>query len=149
MSQASRYRFHEGSIDLPEGFQDRSTHIFVPADPDAPPLNLNIARDTLLSGETLTAYVGRQLGLLQKNLSGYRLLSRHDVSLGSSEALIGEQISATHKSSGRTVHQRQAAFTTSPGRVLIFSCSTARPLTGDDEAHWTQWLASYQNTSNN
>lgn len=40
----NRIRIHEGSIVLPNGFEDRTTNLFVPADTAAQP-NLSVARD--------------------------------------------------------------------------------------------------------
>ncbi|MBC8733281.1 DcrB-related protein [Paraburkholderia sp. UCT2] len=144
----SRYRIDEGSIDLPEGFEDRSTNIFVFGDPDRSPLNLNIARDTLDVGETLPAYVDRQIRKLEKILRGYRLQHRQAARLGSGDHVSeGEQIDATRKEGQQTIHQRQAAFLCAPRRALIFSGTSIRAFTGEQNALWSTWLASYQSSS--
>ncbi|CAN0628313.1 conserved protein of unknown function [Burkholderia multivorans] len=142
----SRYTIEEGSIALPNGFEDRSTTVFVLSDATLPPINFNITRDTLLPDETLAAYLDRQLVLLRKNLSGYTLTRRDPVTLGNGE-IAGEQFSATQKHGAQTIHQRQAAFIHQPGRVLVFSCTGVRPFGETQDAMWHDWLASFRASS--
>lgn len=77
----NRIRIHEGSITLPDGFEDRTTNLFVPADPANQP-NLSVARDWLKDGETLAPYVDRQLALLKSRLQGHKLIARQAERLG-------------------------------------------------------------------
>lgn len=77
----NRIRIHEGSIVLPNGFEDRTTNLFVPADTAAQP-NLSVARDWLKDGETLAPYIDRQIALLKSRLQGHRVLSRQTERLG-------------------------------------------------------------------
>ncbi|MDR5796400.1 DUF1795 domain-containing protein [Caballeronia sp. LZ008] len=140
-----RYHFEEGSIELPGGFHDRSTNIFVYGNTTPSPLNLNIARDVLLDGETLSAYVDRQVTMLTKNLHGYAMNQRAPAVLGAgSAATAGEQITSTYKSRTQTIHQRQAAFPQGDNVALIFSCSSIRRFDAEQNALWNQWLASFR-----
>lgn len=41
---------------------------------------------------------------------------------------MGEQIAATHKSGKTEVYQRQAGFIATPGKVLVFTLTSPRPL---------------------
>jgi hypothetical protein len=146
----TRYRIEEGSIELPQGFADRSTNIFVFGNTTPSPINLNVARDTLLDAETLPAYVNRQIALLQKNLRGYAIVRREVSTLGGGrDALTGEQISSTHKNGNTTIHQRQAAFLHAPQRALILSCTSVRAFDTTNEALWQEWLASFQPATHN
>ncbi|MEM5343157.1 DcrB-related protein [Paraburkholderia azotifigens] len=146
----TRYRIEEGSIALPDGFADRSTNIFVLGNTSPSPVNMNIARDTLLDTETLPAYVDRQIGLLKKNLRNYSVVRREATTLGAdSLSLSGEQVTSTHRNGSTTIHQRQAAFIHAPQRVLILSCSSVRPFDGTQETRWQQWLASFQPATHN
>jgi hypothetical protein len=145
MNNNTRYQIHEGSIDLPHGFQDRSTNIFMHGDPKQSRLNLNIARDTLEPDETLAMYIDRQIRLLEKNIKGYRLATRQAAQLGSgSDALAGECIEAARKEGGQTFYQRQAAFLCGPDRALILSATAPKPFTGELETLWAAWLASFR-----
>ncbi|KDB06074.1 hypothetical protein LIG30_4462 [Burkholderia sp. lig30] len=142
----SHYTFEEGSIALPDGFEDRTTNVFVLTNAALSPINFNITRDTLLPDEGLTAYLDRQLVLLRKNLPGYALTRREPVTLGNGE-ITGEQFSATQKHGAQTIHQRQAAFIHQPGRVLVFSCTGVRSFGEKQDAMWHDWLASFRASS--
>lgn len=151
-----RVVFTEGSVVLPPGYEDRSTNLLVPASPQAQP-NLSVARDWMKQGETLPAYVERQLGLLKSQLASHKLLARSAISLGRTdnasserpegpraEPLVGLRIDASYKNGKLLVYQRQAAFEIAPRRVLIFTASRANGFGDAFEQLWTAWLASYQ-----
>ncbi len=138
-----RIGLHEGSIGLPPGFEDRSANIFVPADTQNQP-NLSVARDWLGEGETLPAYVDRQLAQLKARLPSHKLLARAPERLGRHEpALAGERIEAQYKNGVQTVRQRQAAFLVAPRRVLIVTAASARPLDERFDILWRAWLDSF------
>lgn len=152
----ARVVFTEGSIVLPPGYEDRSTNLLVPASPQAQP-NLSVARDWMKQGETLPAYVERQLGLLKSQLASHKLLARSAVSLGrfdnasserpeglSEEPLVGLRIDASYKNGKLLVYQRQAAFEIAPRRVLIFTASRANGFGDAFEQLWADWLGSYR-----
>ena len=140
----ARVGLHEGSVGLPAGFDDRTTNIFVPADPQSQP-NLSIARDRLGEGETLAAYVDRQLGILKARMPGHKLLGRTDERLGLHEpALVGERIDAQYKNGAQVIRQRQAAFDIGNGRALVFTAATPRAPDERFETLWRTWLDSFQ-----
>lgn len=133
----------EGNIALPEGFEDRTANVFVPANTETSP-NLSIARDRLNAGEELSAYVTRQVALLKSRIPGHKVTRRGPARLGAEDgALDGEQIDAEYKNSGRTVYQRQAAFLIAPQRALIFSAASPVPLNEAFDSLWLGWLASF------
>ncbi|WP_323123584.1 DUF1795 domain-containing protein [Burkholderia alba] len=139
-----RIRFHEGSIALPAGFEDRTTNLFVPADLTAQP-NLSVARDWLKDGETLPEYVDRQLALLKSRLAGHKLIARDAERLGGDvDGLVGERIDATYRNGGRAVYQRQAAFVVAPRRALIFTASSPKGFDDAFNTFWRGWLDGYQ-----
>lgn len=140
----ARVGLHEGSVGLPAGFDDRTTNLFVPADPQNQP-NLSIARDRLGEGETLAAYVDRQLGILKARMPGHKLLGRTDERLGLHEpALVGERIDAQYKNGAQVIRQRQAAFDIGNGRALVFTAATPRAPDERFETLWRTWLDSFQ-----
>lgn len=111
----NRIRIHEGSIVLPNGFEDRTTNLFVPVDTAAQP-NLSVARDWLKDGEALAPYIDRQIALLKSRLQGHRVLSRQAERLGPEiDGLPGERIDAAYRNGPKTVFQRQGAFIVAPG----------------------------------
>ncbi len=149
-----RIVFTEGSVDLPAGYEDRSTNLLVPANTQTQP-NLSVARDWMKPDETLAAYVDRQLALLKSQLAGHRVLNRQAVRLGaapatdepadpSAAACVGERIDAHYRNGKLVIYQRQAAFEIAPSRVLVFSASQANGFGDAFERLWTDWLASYQ-----
>ena len=143
-AEPARVGMHEGSVCLPEGFEDRTANLFVPKDPQSQP-NLSIARDWLVQGETLAAYVDRQLGMLKARMPGHKLLARGEERLGQQEpALLGTRIDAQYKNGAQIVRQRQAAFDIGGGRLLVFSAATPRGFDEQFEALWRSWLDSYQ-----
>ncbi|MCH7268257.1 DUF1795 domain-containing protein [Burkholderia gladioli] len=140
----SRIRIHEGSITLPTGFEDWTTNLFVPADLAGQP-NLSVARDWLKDGEALAVYVDRQSALLKSRLQGYRLIARAAERLGAEDGgIAGERIDTAYRNGAKTVFQRQAAFVVAPGRVLIFTASSARSFGDTYNALWRDWLDSYR-----
>ena len=144
---ACRVAFDEGSIVLPPGYEDRTTNLFMPADPQTQ-ATLSIARDRLRPAETLDAYVDRQLALLQARLASHKLLARGPEWLGPRGdarelACEGRRIDASYKSGKLQVHQRQAAFLLDPARALIFTASAAQAFGPGLDRLWAEWLASY------
>ncbi|WEF32425.1 DUF1795 domain-containing protein [Pseudoduganella chitinolytica] len=144
----NRIGLHEGSVLLPAGFADRTTNMFVPAQPQSQP-NLSIARDWFAAGESLELYVDRQLGILKTRMPGHRLLAREPEKLGPAEArLAGERIDAQYKTGATIVRQRQGAFEIAPGRVLVFTAATPRAFDAQFEALWREWLDSFMPAPN-
>lgn len=144
-----QYRIQEGSFILPNTFADRTVNIFVPQNNEQGSPSLNISRDTLKPDENLTTYIDRQLTLMKKNLGQHRVLSRTPAQAGTgSDALAGEQITATHKSGKTEVYQRQAGFITEPGKVLVFTLTCQRPFDDSTDQIWNVWLAGFQPVKN-
>ncbi|MBR7977020.1 DUF1795 domain-containing protein [Burkholderia vietnamiensis] len=140
----NRIRIHEGSIVLPDGFEDRTTNLLVPDDLAKQP-NLSVARDWLKDGETLAPYIDRQVSLLKSRLQGLRLLSRQAERLGpEADGMPGERIDTAYRNGAKMVFQRQAAFIVAPGRVLIFTASNAKSFNDTFDTFWRTWLDGYR-----
>jgi len=140
---SGRVTLPEGSIGLPQGFDDRTTNVFVPADPQHAP-NLSITRDRLNEGESLPAYVDRQLALLKRRLPGHKLLDQATDTLGEGEtALSGERIDCQYRNGAQVLRQRQAVFLVAPGRALIVSATTPRQADAAFDALWRGFLRSF------
>lgn len=117
--------FTEGVLTLPAGYQDRTVNVFTA--PGQPALNLS--RDRTEDGESLPAYITRQLALMAQHLKGWKVLSRDAVVPGNDLGQ-GEAVEATYLRGGQRVTQRQAVFARPDGRVLVFTVSADGPLTG-------------------
>jgi len=81
--------------------------VFTPPGADAPALN--IFRDTQNPGETLAAYIDRQMALMAKHLKGWKTGKRTEAVLGGSLA-IGEIIHASYLRDGKRTFQQQAVY---------------------------------------
>ncbi|WP_225776132.1 DcrB-related protein [Pseudomonas sp. Marseille-Q5115] len=137
------YHCQEGSFSLPEGFQDRTVNMFVLGASVPGPLSITLSRDTHLQGEDLADYLMRQLKQLAAKLPGYTVLEQREVVLGVAAPVAGLQIDAYYLNSKRPIHQRQAAFFTGCGRVLVFACTSQADFTAQQRCEWDQLLASF------
>ena len=138
------YALQEGSIKLPEGFQDRTVNMFVLGSTLPAPLSITVSRDTLLPSEALKAYVDRQLKMLSSKLRGYTLLSRKAVSLSATAPIEGIQIDAYYMTDGRPYYQRQAAFVIEAERAIVFSTTAQADVSTEQTQGWVEMLASFQ-----
>lgn len=138
-----RIGLHEGSIGLPPGYEDRTANMFVPVDPQIQP-NLSIARDWLMEGETLAAYVDRQLGILKARIPNHKLIARVPEQLGQGNLpWVGERIEAHYKNGAQMIRQRQAAFLIGSRRALILTVASPHPFNDALETLWRGWLDSF------
>ncbi len=138
------YQLQEGSIVLPEGFQDRTVNMFVLGSSVPAPLSITLSRDTLLPNEVLKTYVDRQLILLASKLRGYTLLGRKAALLSALQPVEGVQVDAYYMSDGRPLYQRQAVFPVSEQRALVFSVTSQGDFSPEQNSDWLQLLASFQ-----
>ncbi|HGA2315996.1 TPA: DcrB-related protein [Pseudomonas putida] len=138
------YQLQEGSITLPEGFQDRTVNMFILGDSIPAPLNITVSRDNLLVGEDLKAYIERQVKLIASKLRGYTVLGKKPAQLSTSQPLAGIQVDGYYLKDGRPVYQRQAAFEVSPGRILVFSTTSQADFGGKQNESWQALLSSFE-----
>ncbi|CAI8851729.1 DcrB-related protein [Kosakonia quasisacchari] len=133
--------FNEGQVTLPAGYQDRTVNVFTSADSQAP--SFNISRDTLNAGETLAAYVDRQLALMAKHLKGWKAGERGECTLGDNLTQ-GEIVQASYLREGKRIWQQQAVFTTPDSRILVFTISSSAPLKDHDSTQFLSLLRSFR-----
>ena len=138
------YQLQEGSIHLPEGFQDRTVNMFVLGNSIPAPLNITVSRDNLLPGEDLKAYIERQVKLIASKLRGYTVLGKKPAQLSSSQPLAGIQVDGYYLKDGRPLYQRQAAFEVSSGRILVFSTTSQADFSGKQDDSWLELLNSFE-----
>ncbi|TDV58628.1 DcrB-related protein [Pseudomonas sp. LP_7_YM] len=138
------YQLQEGSIVLPEGFQDRTVNMFVLGNTIPAPLNVTVSRDNMLPAEDLNAYVDRQIKLIASKLRGYTSLGKKSVTLSAQQPLGGIQVDAYYMDGGRPFYQRQAGFEIQPGRILVFSTTSQTDFSAAQTENWLQLLASFQ-----
>ncbi|MGP3591527.1 DcrB-related protein [Vagococcus sp. WN89Y] len=133
--------FTEGQVTLPEGYQDRTVNVFTPPGADAPAFN--ISRDTLNPGETLAAYIDRQMALMAKHLKGWKTGERGESVLGDN-LVTGEVIHASYLRDGKRAFQQQAVFNPSADRILVFTMSATRALGDADSVLLRSLLQSFR-----
>jgi hypothetical protein len=138
------YQLQEGSIVLPEGFQDRTVNMFVLGNSIPAPLNVTVSRDNMLPAEDLKSYIDRQVKLIASKLRGYTLLGKKVATLSTQQPLAGIQVDAYYLNDGRPAYQRQAAFEIEPGRILVFSTTSQTDFGPTQNENWLQLLSSFQ-----
>lgn len=131
--------FTEGALTLPAGYQDRTVNVFTA--PGQPALNLS--RDKLGEGESLTDYIARQLKLMSQHLKGWKEVSRGPAVLGDNLCQ-GEYVEAGYIRDGKRVAQRQAVFAIDDGRVLVFTVSIDGPLSDADRQQLADLLRTFR-----
>ncbi|WP_445494728.1 DcrB-related protein [Photorhabdus sp. SF281] len=131
MDNRPRCRFTEGSITLPEGYQEQTVNILIA--PDAPALN--ISRDQLVAGEDLASYLTRQKGLLKSGLRDWQLLAEQPATLGDNLRQGTTLLSRYRPKKGQQVHQYQAVFLLDEKKALIFTLSSQQAFT-DAQRQW-------------
>ena len=132
--------FTEGSITLPDHYQDRTVNVFTAPGENSPAFN--ISRDTLSDGEALEDYIDRQLTLMQNHLKGWKQTERVPVLLGDNLSQ-GECVHASYLRDGKRVFQQQAVFNTSANHILVFTVSCTAILTDGDSQQFHALLASF------
>ena len=138
---SSQCLFSEGLINFPDGYQDRTVNVFAPLAADAPAFN--ISRDALNPGETLAAYIDRQLALMEKHIKGWKQGERSDATLGDS-LLQGEIVHASYLRDGKRVWQQQAVFNVDSHKILVFTMTCTRALDDADNALFGELLRSFR-----
>lgn len=132
--------FTEGRITLPDHYQDRTVNVFtVPAE-NSPAFN--ISRDSMNDDETLSAYIDRQLTLMQKHLKGWKQTERASVVPGNN-LLQGECVHASYLRDGKRIWQQQAVFNTAENHILVFTMTCTALLTDADSQQFHSLLASF------
>ncbi|WP_067707263.1 DcrB-related protein [Erwinia sp. ErVv1] len=134
-------RFTEGNITLPDHYQDRTVNVFTLPGKNTPAFN--ISRDSMNDDETLSAYIDRQLTLMQKHLKGWKQTERVSVVLGNN-LLQGECVHASYLRDGKRVFQQQAVFNTSENHILVFTMSRVEKIRDMDSQCFQALLGSFR-----
>jgi len=132
--------FTEGRITLPDHYQDRTVNVFTLPGENLPAFN--ISRDSMNSDEILSAYIDRQLMLMQKHLKGWKQTERVSVVLGDN-LLQGECVHANYLRDGKRVFQQQAVFNTSENHILVLTMTCTAKLMDGDNQQFKTLLASF------
>jgi hypothetical protein len=77
-----KYRFHEGSLEVPEDWRDESMNIFKAAETEG--FNLVVSREKIPRSVDPQAHVAAQRRIIEDNLMGFRERERATIVLGGS-----------------------------------------------------------------
>lgn len=136
-----RCRFTEGSITLPQGYQDKTVNIFTSTKHDAP--GISISRDILKADQTLTDYVSQQLEQLQKQMKKWEQGSRQTIA-ATDTLPEGERVCASYSSlNDQRIWQIQAIFVLQHNRILVFTLTRTSPPQPEDHQLITDLLAGF------
>ncbi|WP_456310868.1 DcrB-related protein [Serratia proteamaculans] len=136
------YSIDEGVFDIPSGFTDRTINTFVLGDPGKSQFNVSISRDIPLPNEQVEEYVERQLGVLKKNIKGYKLLQNRACLLGQKNE--GIEVYGTWQEGKQVIYQRQAAFFMMKNKAIIFSATSGKKFDEQLDKYWKGVLASFR-----
>ncbi|MBC8947162.1 DUF1795 domain-containing protein [Xenorhabdus nematophila] len=140
METRSRCQFTEGSITLPEGYQEQTVNIIIA--PNVPALN--ISRDQLNEGEDLADYIIRQKTLLKNGLRDWQFLEEQPTILGDNLLQGHLLLSRYRPKKGQQVYQCQAVFLRDEKKVLIFTLSSQQAFTESQRQWLDDCLKSFQ-----
>jgi hypothetical protein len=133
-----RYHFQEGTLSLPEQWQDKTIHVLTAGDDDARGLSFTLSRDVLPWGMTFDEFTRREVASLSRQLTGYRQVVTEDGQLLGKTALISE---FRWDSPQGAIHQMMMFVHTEP-RILIFTASMVGEFSAGQKASINALLAS-------
>lgn len=132
----------EFSTRLPTGLKDRTVNIFSLTDEGPSDLSIVVARDRPVGGETLAAYVDRQLALLQQRLPLFRLVKKDAIELDQQPAV---QMDYTWQSGENQMFQRQMIVHAPATDVMLLVSATCKAsLDPRWEAMFNEFLADFR-----
>lgn len=136
-----QYHINEGSFQLPPDAQDRSVNmVILNAGPGG--FTLVVTRDQLEEGEALDEIMQRQIRTLGLQVKQLKQQDSIAVVVGATQ-LQGLQVGITFKQNNATVHQLQTMVALADNKVLVFTLTSAAPLTPDQRVIAQQMLASF------
>lgn len=136
-----QYHINEGSFSLPPDAEDRSVNMVVlNAGPGG--FTLVVTRDRLEPGEALLELMQRQIRTLGLQVKGLKQQDSVAVPVGAAR-LPAQQIGLSFKQNNASVHQLQTAIELPEQRVLVFTLSSAAPLTAEQRAIAQQLFDSF------
>lgn len=132
--------FTEGRVTIPGNYQERTVNVFIPLTPETP--TINISRDFPAENETFSAYIERQLTLMQTHLQGWALAERAPCVLGDN-LLQGESLYSNYLRDNNRFWQKQAVFIMPDNHILAFTM-IAPELSDAANAQFQDMLASFR-----
>ncbi len=119
----SLYRIQEATFDLPRELKDKTLNIFAPPGNGPGDFSIVVSRDSVGEGMSLLRYTERQIIEMESKFSQFKLLGRHDVTLGGVPAV---ELNYTWVSQGTKVQVLQEVALSGAGNVLIVTATAKK-----------------------
>ena len=138
------YRFNEGEMEVSRGWEDRTVNgLSFPAGSKQPTASFAITRDpSRASGQSLAAYVDKQLVELAKSCPRFDLLRREDVTVDGAPAV---QMDFTWRTpDGIVVRQQQTILILPSGVALTFTATAPKDKFKDHAARFHSFIETFR-----
>lgn len=123
--------FNEGSIDLPESWQDQTVNLVSSGGPMEPGLTISITRDTIPWGMGFAEYVDDQISQIEGTLADFRLLGRKPVAIGRAA---GFELECTWKAKQGRIHQIITIVQSADNRAMVLTASQPGTMSPSQQA---------------
>ena len=114
------FYFNEGSLDLPDSWQDQSVNLVSSNGPMEPGLTITITRDTIPWGMGFSEYVDDQIEQIQGTLDDFALSGRKPVVIGRAA---GFELECTWKAKQGRIHQIITIVQIAENRAMVLTAS--------------------------
>lgn len=124
------YHFNEGSLDLPESWNDQTINIVSSAGPMEVGLTITMTRDQIPWGMEFDEYVEDQISQVTEALTDFTLLGRRPVVAGRNPAV---EIECRWKAKTGFMHQIITTVQVSESRALVLTASHPGEMTANQK----------------
>ncbi len=138
------YRFNEGEMKVSKGWEDRTVNgLTFPVGSKQPTASFTVTRDTQRpAGQSLSAYVDKQLVALAKTCARFDLVNRETVEVDGAPA---EQLDFTWRTpDGIVVHQQQTTFLLPNSVAMTFTATAPKNKFKDHAARFRSFVESFR-----
>jgi len=134
------YHLHEGTIEIPDNWQDRSANIFAVGNKLPLDLSFVITREDLPIGADLADFCDQKLSEYETQLKQFKVVEKRQNEVSGIVILEAE---FTWRSDMGPMYQRQV-YVRNGVRVLMFTATARRELTDEQQAQIDAVVASFQ-----
>lgn len=133
-----KYYINEATLELSDGWKDRSVNSFVYSSSDEPELAIVISRIAIDQNEDLRRFVSSQIQILSSELDDIRILSVSDEVLDNIPSV---RVKFDWVSDGRRLSQHQIYFFYN--KIALVICITSRNSVDDYDLVTKSFLSSF------
>jgi hypothetical protein len=137
------YQANDFVVKLPDGFKDKTVHIFSLTDEGPSDVGLVVVRDRMRSGQDLDTFLDLQFEAILRRMPLFRLLRREPFVLDRQPARLTDCV--WHPPEGLTFQRQVAvALKTAPQNVLLASVTCKDALSPKAEAAFNEFLTNFR-----